>query len=308
MNAGTLKKNTQKGMQHGDGRAMRGPVLASAFFHVVIVVLSIVGLPYVVKDHPLVDNSIAVEIVEIDKITQTDRAPAPKAKPVEDKPKTQPREIPPEADKPKAPTVTAKEPPKPVAPEKPKADDVAPPRKEEQPQEKKAEDKPAPPKPKARPATPPAPSAKTEEKVQEQEQFDSLLRNLMKSEPQSVAEESEGQGQQTAPQATLSNRMTMSEMDAVRFQLGQCWKLLAGARYAEDLVVEIRLTINPDRTVRDARILEQMRYNSDPYFRAAADSAYRAVFETACNPLMLPPDKYDQWKNMTVRFDPRDML
>jgi hypothetical protein len=102
--------------------------------------------------------------------------------------------------------------------------------------------------------------------------------------------------------------MTMSEMEAVRMQLGECWKLLAGARYAEDLVVEIKLTINPDRTVRDARIVDQIRYSQDSFFRAAADSAYRAVFQTACNPLLLPPDKYNEWNTMTVRFDPREML
>lgn len=280
--------------------AMKGPLTFSVLFHAAIVVLSIVGLPYIVKDYPLVDNSIAVEIVEIDKITQTDRAPAPKTKPAEEKPKAQPRDVPPEMDKPKPPTVTAKEPPKPVAPEKP--DDIAPP--EKKPEPAKAEPKPAPPKPKTRPTL-----TKPEEKpADESEQFDSLLRNLMKTEPQSEAEKTEGEGQQQAPQATLGDRMTMSEMEAVKFQLGQCWKLLAGARYAETLVVEIKMTINPDRTVREARIVDQIRYNQDTFFRAAADTAYRAVFNPACSPLMLPPEKYNEWKTMTVRFDPREML
>jgi hypothetical protein len=281
---------------------MNGPLTFSVFFHVAIVVLSIVGLPYIVKEYPIVDNSIAVEIVDIAEFTQTNRAPAPKAKPEEDKAKAQPRDMPPKVDKPKAPTVTAEEPPKPMAPVKPVAEDIAPPAKETAPPEK-AEPKPTPPKPKTRPTL-----TKPEEPAKEQEDFNSLLRNLMESEPQSVAEEAEGKGQEAAPQATLGDRMTMSEMDAVRFQLGECWKLLAGARYAENLVVEIKMTINPDRTVRDARIVDQLRYNSDSFFRAAADSAYRAVFNPSCNPLKLPPDKYNQWKVMTVRFDPREML
>jgi hypothetical protein len=25
-------------------------------------------------------------------------------------------------------------------------------------------------------------------------------------------------------------------------------------------------------------------------------------------PLKVPPDKFDQWKNMTLNFDPRDLL
>lgn len=284
---------------------MNGPVLFSVLFHAAIIILSVVGLPYVVRDYPLIDNSIAVEIVEIDKITQTDRAPN-KAKQEEDKPKQNLRDAPPEMDKPKPPTVTAPEPPKPVAPEKPTVtDELAPPEKEKPPETKKEEPKPAPPKPKARPTL-----TKPEEpaKEQEKEQFDSLLRNLMKEEPKSEADATEGQGQQPAPIATLGDRMTMSEMEAVRMQLGECWKLLAGARYAEDLIVEIKLTINPDRTVRDARIVDQIRYSQDSFFRAAADSAYRAVFQTACNPLLLPPEKYNEWNTMTVRFDPREML
>lgn len=284
--------------------AMNGALMKSGLFHAAIFAVAIFGLPHAAKDYPIPDNSIAVEIVEIDKITQTDRAPAPANKPTEDKPKAQPRDVPPPMDKPKPPTVTAPEPPKPVAPEKPTPADLAPPAP---PEEKKKPEppKPPPPKPKTRPEPP---KEKPAENTDSQQDFNALLRNLMVSEPQSTPQETEGQGQQKAPQATLGNRMTMSEMDAVRFQLGQCWKLLAGARYAEELVVEIRLTINPDRTVRDARIVDQIRYNTDTFFRAAADSAYRAVFAADCNPLKLPPDKYDQWKSMTVRFDPRDML
>lgn len=287
-----------------DEPGMNGPLTFSVIFHAAIIIVSLVGLPFVVREFPPVDNAVAVELVEIDKITQTDRAPN-KAKEAEDKPKNQPRDVPPELNKPLPPTVTAPEPPKPVAPQKPTVtDELAPPEKKKEPEQKKEEPKPAPPKPKTRP-TPPKPA---EEPAKEQEQFDSLLRNLMKEEPKSEADTTEGQGQSPSPMASLADRMTMSEMEAVKFQLAECWKLQAGARMAEDLVVEIKLTINPDRTVRDARIVDQIRYNQDSFFRAAADSAYRAVFQTACTPLQLPPEKYKEWNTMTIRFDPREML
>lgn len=51
-----------------------------------------------------------------------------------------------------------------------------------------------------------------------------------------------------------------------------------------------------------------MRYMGDSYFRAAADSVLRAIRNPRCNPLELPADKYDLWKEMTVTFDPREML
>lgn len=284
---------------------MNGALVKSVVFHAVIVILSIVGLPYLAKDYPLIDNSIAVEILEVDKLTQTTKPPV-KAPPSEDKPKNQPKDLQPESKKPQAPTVVPAEMPKPVEPERPRADDIAPPQKDKAQLIKKEEPKKAPPKPRKRPDTPPV--KPVEEKTQDdQKEFDNLLVNLMKNQQKTEATENEGQGAQ-ASQGTLADRMTMSELDAVRQQLGQCWKLLAGARYAEDLVVQIKLTINPDRTVKAAHIVDQLRYSQDGFFRAAADSAYRAVFSPECSPLKLPPDKYNQWNTMTVTFDPREML
>jgi hypothetical protein len=281
--------------------SFKGPFWGSVSMHVLLITVAIVGLPIFAKKYPMTENYIAVDMVEVAEITQTNKAPAPAKTKAEDKPKEQPKPSEPES-KPKAPTVTEPEPPKPVEPAKPKADDIAPPDKK--PEKKKEEDK--------KPAAPPKPKPEvpqpTEKVTETDESFDSLLKNLMKSDPQTAPTEVEGEGSAKAPDALFGEKMTMSEMDAVRYQLGQCWKLMAGARYAEDLVVEIKLTINQDRTVKDARIVDQLRYTTDGYFRAAADSAYRAVFEDACTPLNLPAEKYNLWKSMTVRFDPREML
>ena len=54
--------------------------------------------------------------------------------------------------------------------------------------------------------------------------------------------------------------------------------------------------------------MDQGRYNRDSFFRAAADSARRAVFHPHCNPLALPLDKYDIWKTIIIRFNPREMF
>ena len=81
-----------------------------------------------------------------------------------------------------------------------------------------------------------------------------------------------------------------------------------GARDAKNLIVELTLDVNPDRTVANAEIVDKSRYASDSFFRAAADSAMRAVRNPRCSPLELPADKYDQWKHIDFTFDPRDML
>jgi len=106
----------------------------------------------------------------------------------------------------------------------------------------------------------------------------------------------------------IGARMTISEADALRQQLESCWNVPLGARDAQDLVVNIYMEVNPDRTVREARIVDTQRYARDNFYRAAADSALRAVQSPQCNPLALPPDKYEQWRHITVTFDPRNMF
>lgn len=100
----------------------------------------------------------------------------------------------------------------------------------------------------------------------------------------------------------------MTELDALRYQLSQCWNIPAGAQGAEDLNVEVKIVVNPDRTAQSVTIVDMARYNSDSFFRAAADSARRAVLNPNCSPLKLPADKYDQWHVTYVNFNPKDMF
>jgi hypothetical protein len=102
--------------------------------------------------------------------------------------------------------------------------------------------------------------------------------------------------------------MSAGEMDALVRQLAQCWNIPAGARDAQNLNVDIRIQVNPDRTVRGIQIVDQARYASDAFFHAAADSAVRALRSPACSPLQLPPDKASVWKDMVIGFNPKEML
>ena len=90
-------------------------------------------------------------------------------------------------------------------------------------------------------------------------------------------------------------------------QINRCWYVPQGARGAENLTPEFRLTMNPDGTVRVAQLLNTERM-SDPFFRSAAESARRALFNPQCSPLKLPLDKYREWQTFTVTFDPRDAI
>ena len=74
------------------------------------------------------------------------------------------------------------------------------------------------------------------------------------------------------------------------------------------MVIEIKVSVNPDGKVRTADLINAGRINSDSFYRASAESALRAVNNPRCNHLKLPPDKYNVWKDLTLTFNPRDML
>ena len=276
-----------------------GWAIAYSFvFHLSLLAVMYTGLPYIKKE-PIVLNTATVEIVQVDEKTTTNRPPQ--------------RRSPPRMDEAPAP---------PQNPVSPKMDASAPPKLTDPTPPRLAEDlnrpvTPSVPAPDQKPETRPKPSPeekKPDPKETEQAEdasFNSLLRNLTPHAPTERAESDPDkslgrQEQEPSPLARFAQQVTMSEMDALRAQLARCWNIPAGVEYAENLVVAVRIFVNPDRSVRDAQILDKGRYNRDAPFRAAADSAIRAVY--GCSPLNLPPDKYDQWKTVVVRFDPREML
>jgi hypothetical protein len=85
-----------------------------------------------------------------------------------------------------------------------------------------------------------------------------------------------------------------------------CWNVAAGTRDAKDLYVDIKVEMNADATVRTAVVVETG--GSGAAVRAASESALRAVKNPKCSPLKLPLDRYDQWKTITIRFDPKHIL
>lgn len=104
------------------------------------------------------------------------------------------------------------------------------------------------------------------------------------------------------------SELSISEIDAIAGRLRACWNLDPGAMGIKDMIIEVRVFLNKDGTVRDAKILDTSRYNSDKAFRSVAESARRAVY--VCQPYSIfanrYADKYDMWKTMLLRFNPLD--
>ena len=148
---------------------------------------------------------------------------------------------------------------------------------------------------------------------QSDQQFGSLLKNLSKQKA-AAADDSKSTAASAAPSKAaagapgiVSDKLMMSEEDALRHQIEKCWVVPTGARDAQNLIIELHLEVNPDRTVQSVDIVNSDRM-SDPFFRAAAESARRAVLNPNCSPLNLPEDKASLWHSINLRFNPQDVL
>lgn len=101
-------------------------------------------------------------------------------------------------------------------------------------------------------------------------------------------------------------RLTINEVDAFRAQMRRCWSPPAGAKQAENLVVQVRLSLTPAGVISAGPVVVNRRYLGDPFFRAAAESVLRAI--RRCQPFTMPAEKYASWRNIELTFDPRKML
>jgi len=313
-----------------DGIAPRGIALSVAL-HLVFGGLFIFGLPRLFAPPPPQDMPVAVELVTVAPETRATRPnpnpPRPTAKPevpVADAPVEKPTPeppiptpVPPPSSE---PTPSAEMPPSPEPPTPPEPKPAPPPPlkpPEPKPEPPKPTEKAEVPRPKEKPV-PPQEMARNETKAEQKKydpsQFEALLKNLA-TQPTMPSPDAPLQRPRIAsarpssqPRAPLGSQITASEVDLVRQQIARCWNVPAGARDAKDLVVEIRVAVDPDGTVRQAMIVDQARLGGDQFFRAAAESARRAFFNPLCRPLHLPPDKYAIWKDLVVDFSPKDIL
>jgi hypothetical protein len=298
-------RKKQPRQPQGEDASLKRALFKSTLFHIALFLFTLIGIPLISKP-PVVLTPVSVELVNISDVSRTTKVAQPKKEP----------EKPQEIEAPKPPEEKIKPPPKSVPEQPPEIPDPVIP-EPPKPEEKKPDPKPKPPEPKKeekKKPKPKPPEPKKEEPKKQEEDFDSLLKNLApeEKEPPSKDElDKPPEKDAEAPSGALAElgaEMSISELDALRYQIAPCWNIPAGAEFAENLAVEIRVMMNRDGTVQDASVLDKGRYNRDNAYRAAADSAMRALRNPQCSPLKLPPDKYNTWKQFVINFDPRDML
>jgi outer membrane biosynthesis protein TonB len=204
-------------------------------------------------------------------------------------------EKPPPAPAPKPPVPTEKKPPE------PKRDLIAEAIKKDQAK------KPEPKKTEANAPTPPP------KKEQQQPQFDPkrIAQALLdKREPQRVA----ATGDAVNPTASLGGanghaaQLSQSEIDALRERLASLWTPPAGAGNLDELTVRVRFQLTKEGRLAGPPLLSSpYGHGKSALFMASRDSALRAVLRA--QPFdMLKVENYEQWKDLEINFDPRDMI
>lgn len=113
-----------------------------------------------------------------------------------------------------------------------------------------------------------------------------------------------GAGLGTAEVAAIQDRI-----NAVgRAHLRRCWRMPVDLPDPDRLIVTVEFEINRNGTLNgQPRVTNPRNYSFDPYMRAAAESALRAV--RACDPFPFADDPvlrehYALWRETEVVFDP----
>ncbi len=296
-------------------------VVISVLVHGVILAVAFFGLPKTKEFDVKLTESVPVEIVDFSELTKLKAQSKNKQKPEPNK-KPAPKKVEKAPEKPKTAEVEQKAPVKPSEPApKPKKPEPAPeavtPKPPQEKKPVKAEKKPDP-KPKKKPEKPkqqakkpekkkPKPKPKKKEPEFQLDEIAALLDKTPEKKKREIKSSSEEDGIPELGDQFLQGTdivVTRDERDALREQIEACWSPPVGAAGAEDLVVRLRIALKPDGTLQGPPQL--LNSGSGAYFRAAADSAIRAVH--ICQPYEMPAEKYDAWKRVILNFDPRQML
>ena len=262
-------------------------IIISSAFHLVIILITAMSFPFLIKKPIDLPPIISVELIQI---TEKTNIPfAPKAKKIIEEVKE------------KEKLVSEQAPPKAVKKEKPEAIPL--------PDDKieKVE--------------------KLKDKKQNPEKIDNEVKQVSEFEkeelfdPNNIAalidKSKEEVGETTDKSFKVSQNqdrtvdnigLSLSEEDALKAQIFGCWSIPLGLPYNENLLVRIKLKLKPDGTVIRSEILDHARMNKpgQGFYKVLAESALRAI--QLCQPLRVPTTGYERWKDLQLNFDAREML
>ncbi|MEG9884249.1 MAG: hypothetical protein V6Z86_06470 [Hyphomicrobiales bacterium] len=166
------------------------------------------------------------------------------------------------------------------------------------------------PKPLARPKRPIQSAKKAPKKAPATFNPDEIaaLLNKLPDQPKTLSEtgESKTEAAREPNHETVNDDksvITVNELEGLKRQIGRCWAPPSGLTVTPDLVVRLRVRMEPDGSV--SRLPDVLNTDPAPQFPAAASAAVAAVM--ACQPYDMPREKYAFWHEMILNFDPSHM-
>ena len=262
-------------------------LIYSITFHSVLVLLTILSLPFMLREPIDLPPIVSVELIQI--TDKTSIPYAPKARKILEETKKKEERL-----------VSEQAPPAAKAKEKPDRIPLPNEKKEEK-QIVKKKQNPEEVKPEIRQS-----SEFEKKEIIDTNQIAALI---------DKAKEEEAIKQKKIDKVTQSNRknsfatgLTLSQEDALRAQIFGCWSVPLGLPYDENLLVRIKLKLKKDGTILKSEILDHQRMNrpDQKFYKVLAESALRAV--RLCQPLKVPPTGYDKWRDLQLNFNPTEML
>jgi hypothetical protein len=252
-----------------------------------MILLTILSLPFMLRQPIDLPPIISVELIQIS--DKTNIPYAPKARKVIEKVKEEEKRI-----------VSEQAPPAAKAKEKP--DRIPRPKEKDQKKEiVKKKQNPKEVKPEIRQA-----SEFEKKEIIDTNEIAALI-DKAKEEITAVEKRSDKLTQSTDKNSFASG-LTLSEQDALRAQIFGCWTVPLGLPYDDNLLVRIKLKLKQDGTIAKSEILDHERMNrpGQKFYKVLAESALRAV--RICQPLRVPQSGYDKWKDIQLNFNPTEML
>ena len=267
---------------------MNRSIIISSVLHLVLIMITALSLPFLAKKPIDLPPIVSVELIQI--TDKTNIPFAPKAKKIIEKIKEKEKKL-----------VSEQAPPKKV--KKIKPDSVPMPDDKVKKVEKIKEDKQNP--------------EKIDDEVKQVSEFEKKElfdpNNIAALIDKSKIETSETSKKtdkitQDQQRSVESIGLSLSEEDALKAQIFGCWSIPLGLPYNENLLVRIKLQLNPDGTISQSEILDHARMNKpgQGFYKVLAESALRAI--KLCQPLRVPTTGYERWKELQLNFDAREML
>lgn len=108
-----------------------------------------------------------------------------------------------------------------------------------------------------------------------------------------------------APAVQAGPPMTGSERDSFRIAVNSCWNVDPGS-VAARVIIEVGFTLTREGLVEgEPRLLSS---DGDQFATSTAfEAARRAILRCQRGGYQLPVDKYDQWREVVITFDPSGM-